>query len=286
MLAVEHARETERSVVRRVTIRLIGLLLVANGLAGLAAVWGAWSVSADLLSTLRQTSTSVAAQQARLVESVRSVAVAVDDSSQATAGLSRSSVQARTSVTEATRTADDLAATFDRLAEGSQVTVFGIRPLEGMTQPFATNAEDFREISVSLGQMSESLADNSREMARVSDDLRSINRQLNVAATNLDALPSASLLNEGLATLELATRMFLALILFESTLSALTGLALVMTTVQPRLAHARVDPLPDPLSDADAGQGRRGASATTAGPTSTGPTNVGAIHRAPTDAAL
>jgi hypothetical protein len=221
-------------MIRRVTIRLISLLLVANGVAGIAAVWVGWSMTADLLTTLRQTSTSVAAQQAQLVESVRGVAVAVDDSSQATAGLSRSTTQARASVTDATRTADDLAATFDRLAAGSQVTIFGIRPLEGMTQPFLTNAEDFREISASLAQMSTSLADNAREMSRVSDDLKSINRQLNVAVTNLEALPSARFLNEGLATLELATRMFLALILFEATLSALTGLALVMTTVQPR----------------------------------------------------
>jgi hypothetical protein len=221
-------------MVRRVTIRLISLLLMANGIAGIAAVWVGWTVTADLLATLRQTSTTVAAQQTRLVESIRGVSVAVDDSAQATVGLSRSTTRARAAVTEATRTADDLSATFDRLAEGSRVTVLGIRPLDGMTQPFATNAEDFRQLSVSLGEMSESLGDNSREMARVSDDLRSINSQLNVVAANLEALPSASLLDEGLATLELGTRLFLALILFEATLSALVGLALVMTTVQTR----------------------------------------------------
>jgi hypothetical protein len=212
---------------------LIALLLAANGLAGILAVWIGWSMTTDVFATLRHTSTSIAAQQARLVESVRGVAVAVDDSAEATAVLSRSSTRARTSVTEATRTADNLAATFDRLAEGSQVMIFGMQPLQGMTQPFQTNAEDFRQISSSLGEMSASLADNSREMARVGDDLRSIRQQLNVAAANLEALPSASVLNEGLATLELGTRLFLALILFESVLSALTGLALVMTTIQP-----------------------------------------------------
>jgi hypothetical protein len=223
-------------MIRRVTIRLISLLLVANGVAGILAVWVGWSMTAELLTTLRQTSTSVAAQQARLVESVRGVAAAVDDSAQATTGVSRSSARARVAVTDATRTADDLAATFDRLAEGSRVTVFGVRPLAEMTQPFEANAEDFRRISVSLGEMSASLEDNAREMARVGDDLRSINSQLNITAANIEALPSASLLAEGLATLELGTRLFLALILFEAALSALTGLALVMTTVQPR-AH-------------------------------------------------
>ena len=55
-------------MVRRVTIRLISLLLVANGIAGIAAVWVGWSMATDLLTTLRQTSSSVSAQQARLVE--------------------------------------------------------------------------------------------------------------------------------------------------------------------------------------------------------------------------
>ena len=45
--------------------------------------------------------------------------------------LSRSTTQARASVTEATQTADDLAATFDRLAEGSQVTVLVPGPWTG-----------------------------------------------------------------------------------------------------------------------------------------------------------
>lgn len=230
-------------MVRRVTIRLISLLLVANGIAGIAAVWGAWTMTADLLTSLRQTSTSVSAQQARLVQSVRGVAVAVDDSAQATAGVSRSTSQARNSVTEATRTADNLAATFDRLAEGSRVVVFGMQPLAGMTQPFATNAEDFRRISASLDEMSTSLADNSREMARVGDDLRSINQQLTAAAATLEALPSGRVLEESLTTLELGTRLFLVLILFESLLSALTGVALAMT-VQPRPRDETLPPRP------------------------------------------
>ena len=230
-------------MVRRVTIRLISLLLVANGIAGIAAVWGAWSMSADLISSLRQTSASVSAQQTKLVQSVRGVAVAVDDSAQATAGVSRSTSQARNSVTEATRTADNLASTFDRLGEGSRVVVFGMQPLAGMIEPFETNAEDFRRISVSLNEMSGSLADNSREMARVGDDLRSINQQLTAAAANLEALPSGRVLEESLATLEMGTRLFLILILFESLLSALTGVALAMT-VQPRPRDETLTPRP------------------------------------------
>jgi hypothetical protein len=233
----------EHHMLRRVAIRLISLLLVANGVAGIVAVWFGWTASTGLLSTLRDTSATVTAQQTQLAESVRGVAVAVDDSAQATAGLSQSSGQARASVIEATQTADDLATTFDRLAAGSQVTILGIRPLEGMIQPFATNAEDFRRISASLATMSDSLDTNAREMGRVSDDLRNINTRISMVAANIEALPSSRFLEQGLSQLELGTRLFLALILFEATLSALTGLALAMMTVQPRV-HVPLDPAP------------------------------------------
>jgi hypothetical protein len=78
---------------------------------------------------------------------------------------------------------------------------------------------------------------------------------LTVVGADLEALPSASLLTEGLATLELGARLFLALILFEAALSALTGLALFMTTLQPRPS-----PLPlaaTALDDAEPGGAER-----------------------------
>jgi hypothetical protein len=118
-----------------------------------------------------------------------------------------------------------------------------MRPLEGMIQPFTTNAEDFRRISASLATMSDSLDTNAREMGRVSDDLRNINTRISMVATNIESLPSSRFLEQGLSQLEVGTRLFLALILFEATLSALTGLALAMMTVQPRV-HVPVDLTP------------------------------------------
>src|SRR5437763_17068481 len=123
-------------MVRRVVVRFVAWLLIVNGIGGVAAVWAGWSMTTALLDGLRQSSILVSAQQARLVESVRGVAVGVDDASQATAGLSRSTTQVRNAVTDATQTASQLAARFDQLSQASRVTVFGVRPLEGLTEPF------------------------------------------------------------------------------------------------------------------------------------------------------
>ena len=94
-----------RAMVRSVVIRLVGVLLIVNGTAGVAAVWSGWMVAATLIESLRQSSMLVTEQQARLVASVRNVAVSVEDTSQATSGLSRSTGQVRVAVGDATQTA-------------------------------------------------------------------------------------------------------------------------------------------------------------------------------------
>ncbi len=220
---------------RSVVVRFVAWLLIVNGIGGVAAVWAGWSMMATLLDGLRESSTRVTAQQARLVESVRGVAVGVDDASQATAGLSRSTTQVRNAVTNATQTATQLASTFDQLSQASRVTVFGVRPLEGLTEPFRTNASDFRQLGRSLDATADSLATNTQEMTRVSNDLRSIQSQVNSTAADVEALQSASVLQQGLASLELGSRLLLGMIFFEATLSALTGLALLLMIGHPHL---------------------------------------------------
>ncbi|MGE3912405.1 MAG: hypothetical protein AB7K36_23795 [Chloroflexota bacterium] len=204
------------------------MLLIVNGIVGVVAVWSGWMVVASLIDGLRQSSVLVTEQQTRLVVSVRSVAVGVEDTSQATSGLSRSTAQVRSAVGDATRTASQLAVTFDQLSHASRVSVLGVRPLEGMIEPFSTNAADFRQLAVSLDATADSLETNAREMARVSDDLKGIQAQVNSVGSEVEALQAANLIQQGLASLELGGRLLLGMIFFEATLSALTGLALML----------------------------------------------------------
>ena len=85
-------------------------------------------------------------------------------------------------------------------------------------------------VGSSLTQTSDSLAANARDMSRVADDLRGINGQLRTAATQIRAVQTVVLLDQGLASLELGGRLLLTLIFFESLLSALVGLALFILT--------------------------------------------------------
>jgi hypothetical protein len=222
-------------MVRTVVVRFVAWLLIVNGIGGVVAVWAGWSMTTTLFDGLRQSSTLVSAQQARLVESVKGVAVGVDDASQATAGLSRSTTQVRNAVNDATQTATQLAATFDQLSQASRVTVFGVRPLQGLAEPFSANAANFRQLGSSLNATADSLATNTQEMTRVSTDLKTIQGQVSSAAADVEALQSATVLQQGLASLELGGRLLLGMIFFEATLSALTGVALLMVIGHPHL---------------------------------------------------
>jgi hypothetical protein len=209
-----------------------------NGIAGIVAAWISWQITADVLVNLRQTSATASAQQARLVESVNGVAVSVDDAAQATRGVGQSTSRAQEAMAQASRTSTNLADTFDRLSQASQVTVFGVRPLEGLIQPFSTNAEDFGALSGSLTQTADSLSANARDIDRVSDDLRGISGHMRTAAMQIEALQTPELLDQWLASLELGSHLLIAVIFFESLLSALVGLALFILTglhpAQPR----------------------------------------------------
>lgn len=240
-------RTVRRRDPRSIVLWLIALLLAGNGVAGIVAACVGWQMITSLVGDLRRASADVSAQQARLVRSVNGMAVSVDDAAQATAGVSQSTTEARAAVLQATETSANLATTFDRLAQASQLTVFGVRPLEQLIQPFSANAEDFRRFGTSLTQTSDSLAANARDMSRVAEDLRGINAQLQTAATQIQAVQTVALLDQGLASLELGGRLLLTLIFFESLLSALVGLALFILTSR----HSRPPHEPSPFADTE-----------------------------------
>lgn len=219
-----------RRSARSIVLWLIALLLAGNGIAGIVAACVGWQMTTQLLGSMRETSATVATQQGRLVASVNGVAASVDDAAQATMGASQSTARARDSVIQATQTSTNLAATFDQLAYSSQVTIFGVRPLQGLIEPFMANAEDFRGLTGSLTESADSLSANSRDMRRMGDDLRGISDQLKSTASQLQEVQAPGLLDQGLGTLELGSRLLLTLIFFESLLSALVGMALFILT--------------------------------------------------------
>src|SRR5688572_1149970 len=114
----------------RLIVRLVALLLVLNGVGGLAAVWVGWGYLTEALADLREVSTRLSPGQERLVARLHEVGEVVGDAAEATGGFARSMGRARTAVEEGGRAAGELSASFERLGPATDLELLGRRPLE------------------------------------------------------------------------------------------------------------------------------------------------------------
>jgi hypothetical protein len=211
---------------RWLAVRVIALMLMANGLGGMLGVLVAWRISQGLVDELRSAGAVLPSEQARLAGSLRRVSGMVGAAAAATDGFTVSLEQAAAAVEEGGQSADELRTIFSRLALVSQFNPLDPRILGGLADPFAASAESFGRLSGSLAATSSAMADNSRDTARVASNLKQASGQIDDLASTLEAIRSRTALDQRLAELELGRGLLLALVLLQALLSALTGLAL------------------------------------------------------------
>ncbi len=215
-------------MLRRTIIRIMGLLLVANGLAGTVAAWVGWQAADQLFAGLEQASTALPPEQARLVGSIREVTQLVDDAATAADGFAHSMGRAHDAISGGSQIADDLGGTFEHMGTIARTEVLGERPLGPLSEPFTTSAGDFRRLSRSLADVSDALANNARDTARVAEDLRGIDDRLTALAAEAEAFRPVHVIREGLRGLDLGIRLLLGLVVLEAVASFLTGAALLL----------------------------------------------------------
>jgi methyl-accepting chemotaxis protein len=161
----------------------------------------------------------------------------VDDAAEAVDGFAAGMTRARTAASQAADASGDLALSFERMREVTQIQVGGQQPLEGLSQPFAASSLSFRRLSGSLAQMADALDNSALDTARVADDLQvARNRMDNMAAT-VEALRPRLLAGRGLSSIELGMRSVLAFILVQAVLSMLTGLAILLLSGSKRASE-------------------------------------------------
>jgi hypothetical protein len=220
----------------RLIVRVIALLLVLNGLGGLAAVWAGWGLLGVAVVDLREATGQLAPEQARMVARLRDVGAVVGDASEATDGFARSMERARTAVGEGGQAAGELAGSFDQLVPATEVEIVGRRPLEQFAEPFAASAASFRRLGSSLSGTADSLGDNARDTARVSADLKRARERIDDLASSAEAFRPQAYAERGLDSLDLGLRGLLGLLALQAALSMLTGLALLLLSGTPRAA--------------------------------------------------
>lgn len=154
--------------------RVVGLLLIAYGLVGMAVIVGALAIGSPAISRIDDLMTSA-------VSTTSSAARAATAAADAMGGFGQSMEQARRSVTDAAGVSRDAAATSSDLADAMSVSIFGAQPLIGL-------AADFNETSVQLRGLALNLDDVGVALAASGDDLSRVERTLRSLATDLTVL--------------------------------------------------------------------------------------------------
>jgi hypothetical protein len=217
--------------------RTIALLLILSGVGGLVAVWMGWRMTGEVIGDLRDVSTQLAPEQAQVVSDLREAAAMVDDAAEAVDGFAAGMTRARTAASQAADASGDLALSFERMREVTQIQVGGQQPLEGLSEPFAASSLSFRRLSGSLAQMADALDNSALDTARVADDLQMARNRMDNMAATVEALRPRLLAGRGLSSLELGMRSVLAFILVQAVLSMLTGLAILLLSGSKRASE-------------------------------------------------
>jgi hypothetical protein len=145
---------------------VVGLVLLAlffNGLAG-------------PISELNTMAASLEAQRTAALEAIDSARATIDQTAIGVRGMDTSLGDAKAAVDRASTIATGVGETMSGLAQGMQVSIFGIQPLAGLSGGFSDAATQLGGLSTDLaavGQALDSNRDDAQAVAQSLDDLGS-----------------------------------------------------------------------------------------------------------------
>ena len=134
-------------------VRVVGLVLIANGLLGLALVGVALASLGPLVARA-----SVAADSAG--DSLAAAASALDQTATAFDGFSKSLADAKASSAQAAQLLGDASMTSGQLADAMAINFLGAQPFLPISKSFRKNTDELRGVSEDLSTLSGALGRN------------------------------------------------------------------------------------------------------------------------------
>ncbi|MHB8631775.1 MAG: hypothetical protein ACYC9W_07600 [Candidatus Limnocylindria bacterium] len=195
----------------------MGFALVANGLLGLLLVGLALGALGPLL-----TRWSVAADSAG--DSLATAAAALDQTSTAFDGFSKSLGDARASSAHASRLLEDASATSAQLADAMSISFLGAQPFLPIAQSFRRNTDELRGVSADLSTMSEAIGHNARDIVTVRDAVRALRDRVHGLANDAAASPAGHPVGPQLRILAYGLTLWLGVL---AVLSVVAGVVLL-----------------------------------------------------------
>jgi hypothetical protein len=207
-------------------LRTAALALELYGILGLAIAAAMLAVGITTFAQVTALQKTLDDERSSLVQSLRTVSATVQHTAASTGDFQRSIAGARDAADKASTLANSTAGTFRSLADSSNLSIFGVQPLAGVSPQFSQAADQLQQLAISLGQTRDSLAQNTTDVARVGSDLSELQGQLDAVANSLSKPGVLGLGPETLLPFEVAFFGMCLLVILQSAFSLVAGVML------------------------------------------------------------
>jgi phage-related tail protein len=217
--------------------RVVGIFLVAYGLAGLLLVAGGGALVANSSASLNSLTGVLDTQRQVLVRSLDATATFLADARRGTTNVATSLTSTIDSARATATLSRSLAAAMDQLNVASTLTILGVQPFVALGQSFAQVSQQAAAMAGSLDATADALGTNRTDLQQMGDDLAAIQVEIDTLSTQLS--PSGAVA----ADLAAATRALdvsrmvliglLAWLAIQAGAAAVLGLALLWPRRRP-----------------------------------------------------
>jgi hypothetical protein len=207
-------------------LRTAAIALEIYGVLGLFITAAMLIVGYSTFSQVIALQSGLENERASLVQSIRTVSTTLADTAASTNNFQRSIDGARSAADSASSLANQTAGTFRQLAQGLNISVFGLTPFVGLAPQFNQSADQMQQLAIALGATRDSLAQNGADVRRVGGDLGTLQRQLDVVASALEQPGSLGGGGQQLLPFQIAFYGMCLLVFLQSLFSVVAGAAL------------------------------------------------------------
>lgn len=168
--------------------RLLGVSLLAYGLAGIVVIGVAGVVVGGAVAQLGEASAGIGRQRADLVATLRQTSLTLRDAAAGMGDVGTSLASAHAATDHAAGLARSLNGTLGGLSSAMGIQILGTTPLQGLAGGFATAADQAGQLATDLDQVSGAMATDSGDLATTRQDLATLADRFDTLTASVEGM--------------------------------------------------------------------------------------------------